>query len=603
MISLSGKIKTVFALLLSVAGSAQAQTVFRANAPLTSVMDESVRVEFALNAEPDEESFEAPDFAGFDVLSGPVVAHGESFVVDHGEMTRSINNTITYLLLPQKTGNHTIGAASITVGGRSYKTRPVTIEISDRPVSQSRQDTQAPPQGSLAQDALMLRVNVSRQSVYKGEPLLVSYKLYRRVALAGYDDVKFPSLDGFWAQEIDVSRAEWQRETVNGKVYDAAVIKQSLLYPQQSGTLTIDPASITAVAQVVVQSSHVDPIFGAGQEIRNVQRKLTTPRVSITVKELPAGAPASFTGAVGRFEMEGAFSSNRLAANSAGTYTLKISGTGNLPFISAPKLQLPASFEAYNIKTTESIGSNSNGTTGYRQFEYPFIARVDGDFRIDSVLFTYFNPSRAQYVTLTSPVYQLGITPDEGGGEDHITTRRVSREEVKLLGEDIRFIRLENPRLRPVRPPFLFGGLYWGLFACVVALFAGVYMALRKRIRESRNAVLIRGRRANKVAVQRFRAAKTHMGQQNGHAFYEEMLRALWGYMSDKFNIPVANLTKENVREQLHKRGASAGDLQLFSELITRCDEAQYSPAASARMSDVYREGLSLISRIESIKP
>ena len=203
-------------------------------------------------------------------------------------------------------------------------------------------------------------------------------------------------------------------------------------------------------------------------------------------------------------------------------------------------------------------------------------------------------------MTLSSQSFPLQITPDANGGESYMV-KGLSKEDVQMLGQDIRFIRLGKAHLQPMHEPFFLSGLYIGLLAAILVLFAGTYIALRKQIRDSQNAALIRGRRANKVAIRRFRIAKNYMEEHNQHAFYEEMLKALWGYMSDKFNIPVANLTKENVREELHKRGAAPEDTQLFSELITRCDEAQYSPVASARMSDVYRDGLELISRIESI--
>ena len=203
-------------------------------------------------------------------------------------------------------------------------------------------------------------------------------------------------------------------------------------------------------------------------------------------------------------------------------------------------------------------------------------------------------------MTLSSQSFPLQITPDANGGESYMI-KGLSKEDVQMLGQDIRFIRLGKARLQPMREPFFLSGLYIGLLAAILVLFAGTYIALRKQIRESQNVALVRGKRANKVAVQRFRAAKRYMEEQNRHAFYEEMLRALWGYMSDKFNIPVANLTKENVREELHKRGVSSEDSQRFTDIITRCDEAQYSPVESARMGDVYSEGVNLISRIESV--
>ncbi|MDE7122849.1 MAG: BatD family protein, partial [Alistipes sp.] len=291
----------------------------------------------------------------------------------------------------------------------------------------------------------------------------------------------------------------------------------------------------------------------------------------------------------------------RLAANSAATYTVKISGTGNLTFVQAPKLALPGSFEQYNVKTIESINPTASGITGYRQFEYPFIARAEGSYDLEPVEFSYFDPALKRYETLSSKPLAIEITPDGSGGGEAVVMqgRGMSKEEVRLLGQDIRFIRLGAPRLGPERRPFLFSSGYWALLGAILAAFGGAYALLRKRIRESQNVALVRGRRANKVAVQRFRTARKYMEEQNRHAFYEEMLRALWGYMSDRFNIPVANLTKENVREELHKRGADPELQQRFTAIITRCDEAQYSPVATAQMSEVYTEGVDLVSRIE----
>ena len=251
-----------------------------------------------------------------------------------------------------------------------------------------------------------------------------------------------------------------------------------------------------------------------------------------------------------------------------------------------------------------TINTSSSGISGYRQFEYPFIARAEGTYEVEPVEFSYFDPARMQYMTLRSRPLELEITPDAkgGGGDAYVVQGRgMSKEEVKMLGQDIRFIKLGNAQLRPVREPFLFGAVYWVLLFGILAFFTAVYVALRKQIRESQNAALVRGKRANKVAVQRFRVAKRYMEEQNRHAFYEEMLRALWGYMGDKFNIPVANLTKENVREELHKRGVSVEESQRFTSIITKCDEAQYSPAASAQMSEVYAEGVDIISRIEAV--
>lgn len=592
---------------------------FEASSPLMVAVGEAFRVEFALNANPDEGSFVAPSFEGFDVLAGPAVSKGSSIRIVNGSMTKSVNYTITFVLLPQTAGNATVGAAEIAVDGTTYRTQPLAIEVVSEPGGGSgaaqpgadasageqspQQSAESAARQQIAKDDILLRAIVSRTSVYKGEPLRVTFKLYERASVVGYQDVRFPSFNGFWAQELNTDNARRQRETFNGKVYETLVAREFLLYPQQAGTLTIDPAELTAMAQVVVQSRHADPFFGGGHDIYNVPRKVQSQRVSVTVKPLPAGAPASFSGAVGHFSMETEFPDGRLTANSAATCQVRISGSGNLTFVQAPKLSLPGSFEQYNVKTTESINSSAAGISGYRQFDYPFIARAEGTYDIEPVEFSYFDPSRMEYRTLRSKPFTLEVTPDASGGGDAVVMqgRGMSKEEVRLLGQDIRFIKLGAAQLHSRRRPLLFSGLYWGALAFVLVFFGAVYFALRKRIKDSQNVALLRGRRASKVAVQRFRAARRYMEQQDRHAFYEEMLRALWGYVSDKLNIPVANLTKENVREELHKRGVPAEQSQRFTAIIARCDEAQYSPAASAHMSDVYDEGVDLVSHIEAM--
>lgn len=613
---LVAKITFTVLLVLSIFSVHGAEKVtFEAKAPLMVAVGESFRVEFMLNADPDKDTFRAPSFEGLDVLAGPAVSTGTEINIVNGSMTRNYSYTMTYVLLPQTAGNVTVGAAEVKVGGAVYRTRPLTIEVvkegsapgSARPGADSRQQDEEAESGAdmqrqVGRDDILLRAVVSRTSVFKGEPLRVTFKLYERVNVAGYNDVKFPSFNGFWAQELNTENARRQRETYNGKVYETLVAREFLLYPQQAGTLTIDPAELTAMAQVVVPGRrNADPFFGGGPEVYNVPRKVASQRVNVTVKPLPGGAPASFSGAVGTFSMEAVPPAERVGANSGATYTVKISGTGNMTFVQAPKLTLPASFEQYNVKTTESINTTDAGISGYRQFEYPFIARAEGTYEIEPVEFSYFDPARMQYVTLQSKPLTLEITPDGSGGGDAVVMqgRGMSKEEVKMLGQDIRFIKLGGAQLRSERAPFLFSSAYWILLLGIFVAFTMLYVALRRQIRESQNLVLVRGKRASKVAVQRFRAAKKYMEEQNRHAFYEEMLRALWGYMSDKFNIPVANLTKENVREELHKRGVAAEDSQRFTAIITQCDEAQYSPAASAQMNDVYAEGLDLISRIE----
>ena len=594
---------------LGVARAADNHT-FEINTPLIVTAGEMFRVEFVLDTnKPDDGSFTPPDFAGFDILAGPTTSTGFEFQSINGVTSQKKTCTITYVVVAQSAGNITIGPASIAVDGKRYITKATPIEVVDGGAErQQQQQGRAAEQGNavqnkVAKDDIVLRLNLSRSKVYKGEPILASLTLYTRASIVGFEDVKLPSFNGFWSQELPVDSYKPQRETLNGKVYDSQIIKEYLLYPQQSGAITIEPTDITAVARVVIQNArNFDPFFGGGVEEYNVKRSLTTGAITVNVEELPDGAPASFAGAVGEFTISAEMPPAQLKANSAATYTVKVSGTGNLTFLQAPALQLPSSFEAYSVRNTESIRSTPQGTTGYRQFEYPFIARAEGEYDIAPVEFSFFSPQKGAYVTLTTEPLKIDVSPDASG--DNRPAQVVaasSKEDVRQLGSDIRFIKLGNAALRKSGAPLMFSGTYFALLAAIVVLFTALYYRLRKMIRDSKNTVLVRNRRANKVAVQRFRAAERHMRAGDRQAFYKEMLHAFWGYMSDKLNIPVADLTKESIREELQRRGVAADEAQHFTDIMTRCDEAQYSPSTSVEMNEVYTEGVRIISHIESI--
>ena len=587
---------------------ADGNVTFEINTPLIVTAGEMFRVEFVLtNGKPDGDSFRTPSFDGLEVLAGPTTATGRSFQSINGVSSSKTTYTITYVVMAQSAGNITIGAAEVEVDGKKFTTKATPIEVVEQ--SAQRQQQAAAEQGTavqnqIAQDDILLRLNLSRTEVYQGEPIRASLTLYTRASIAGFENAKLPSFNGFWSQELSTDNYRPTRQTVDGKVYDSQVIKEYLLYPQQAGVLTIEPADITAIAQVIMRSSRAfDPFFGGGSEVYNVPRKLTTGAVRVTVKELPAGAPSSFTGAVGSFTMDTQLPATELKANSAASYTVRISGTGNITFLEAPKLNLPSSFELYDVRSTENINSTTAGTTGYRQFEYPFIARAEGEYDVPPIEFTFFSPEKQSYITLSSAPLTLNISPDGQAGA--ATTAQLitgtSKEGVRQLGSDIRFIKLGNPALQASVAPLMLSGVYFVVLALILVAATVAYFILRRRIRDSRNTVLVRNRRANKVAIQRFNTAEKFMREQNRHAFFEEMLRALWGYMSDKLNIPVSSLTKENIREQLQRRGCPQEDAQHFTDIISRCDEAQYSPAESVQMSDVYAEGVNIISHIESI--
>ena len=609
MLKLKRVILSLAAALVFMAAARADETEFKVNAPMIVFTGSYFNIEFILNANPDKDSFAAPDLSAFDILAGPVTSFSSFSHNINGKKSSGVKHRITYTLLPRNTGTFQIGAATIKADGKRYSTRPTTIEVSDNDSSDRQQSggpgenrsPEAQAEGQIAPEDLLLRLSLSRSEVYTGEPIRASLKLYNRVNLADYGIQKMPAFDGFWTQQLEIDNTP-HRETYNGKVYEVYTLAEYLLYPQQAGRLTVEPAELTAIVQVIVQSNTpFDPFFGGGREIFNVRRQLATARTVVNVKELPAGAPASFTGAVGRFLVEGAPSATELAANSAATYTLKVSGAGNLAFIQAPKLVLPSSFEQYQVKTTEQLRSTGSGTTGSKTFEYPFIARAEGDYTIAPAEFSYFDPEHARYVTVSTAAWTLDITPDASGTAAPQVIAGLSKEDVRLLGSDIRFIKLGKPALKAVAEPLLFSLYYFIALLCMAGAALGIHVVVTNRRRRNKNIALVRGKRANKVSVQRFRTAQKHMKADDKNAFYQEMLKALWGYMGDKFNIPVANLTKETVRDELQRRGVQADTARQFTDIISRCDEAQYSPAASTQMNEVYAEGISIVSQIESM--
>ena len=587
---------------------AEEKITFEVNTPMIVGVNETFKVEFNLNAKPDDESFTPPSFQDFDVLAGPAVSQGQSIQITNGQMSKQVNYTITYVLLAKSEGDFRIAPASVVVKGDTYRTRETYVEVragnssASSGQSSSRQQISGQEQASsqIGKDDLLYRLVLSRTEVYKGEPIRASLKLYSRVRLAGSEGNKMPSFDGFWSQELQTEQGPF-RETFNGKLYETYVIGEYLLYPQRSGKLVIDPAQLTILAQIIVQSSSpFDSFFGGGHEIYNVRRELKTQKVTVHVLDFPSPAPASFNGAVGKYSMDVSLSQNEITANSAANFVVKIAGTGNVSFLSSPTLNLPSSFELYDVKTEDQVHNTISGSTGQKVFEYPFIARTEGEFDIPHVEFTYFSTQTHQYVTLSSNDFHIKVNPDKNSSSELVgLAASTHREDIRLLGQDVR-IMLGRTHLKSWSVPFILSASYFVLLLLELIGCVVISLFLRKRIRESRNTALVKGKRANKVAVSRFRLALRYMNEQNRRAFYEEMLKALWGYFSDKFNIPTSLLKKESIREELSRRGVQSIS-QSVIDIITRCEEAQYSPSETTRMEQAYADGIEIVSRIETI--
>lgn len=586
--------------------------VFKANIPNVVAVGEIFNIEFTSNV---SGSFSPPEFSeNVEVLAGPQSSVSNHISIINGSFTQEPKYTVTYVLRSNNEGEFTVGASTWNVKGKDYSSKPVTVRVirernggsanQNNGEGQQRSSTQSA--SSIQKDDIIFVPFIDKKNVYKGEAIRVTYKLYTTIG-CNLTDAKTPSFNGFWSQQLDVSNYANQREEYNGRLYNAYVIYETLLFPQQIGELTIDKFDITAVVQIIKESTQGRNPFEdllAGPEIQEERIRLSASPLKVTVKDFPAGAPASFSGAVGEFELTSEPLPADITANSAITYKIKLSGRGNLPQIQAPQLVLPSSFEQYNVTTTGSINNSASGVSGYRQFEYPIITRAEGDFVIGEMEFTYLNPRTSSYVTLKIPEVAVHVKADASG--DSVRSGGgliggLSKENVKVLGSDIRFIKTGSSNLCRRSNALMPAGLYILLMLIIIAFFVFMLFFLRKKLQEMRNNALMRGRKANKAALQRLRAAEQHMRQENQRGFYEEMLKALWGYMSDKLNIPVANLTKDNIRIELVKKGIDEGLASHYVEIIEGCEYAQYAPSVYGKMNDIYVSGVEVITELESI--
>ena len=586
--------------LLMLSWAASAQVSFTVDAPALTALGRPFNVAFTIDAEPEQNSFKAPEFQGnFDVVAGPSTSVGRSMQFINGKQSSSYNYTITYALMPRESGTFTIGSASVKVDGKTYTTRPMLVEVIAEKQGAGVKTPNTSPEGSIGRDDILLRLKVSDTELYKGESLRASLVLYTRVTVENIESLTMPPFDGFWSQELSFDNAP-SREEYNGRVYETYKITELLLSPQESGKIVIPEAVMDVVAQVVVQDRrNYDPIFG-GRQVYRVSRELKSAPVTINVKEFPAGAPQSFNGAVGNFSLRSTMPAAEIDANSADQIELTISGTGNLKFITAPRITLPESFEVYDTKVVDNCKVTATGTTGSLTYTYPFVARSAGAFTIPRIEFSFFNPDTQAYETLATEPFTL-VVKDDGSiaASAPATSNYNYGGPMRQLDRDIRFIHTGKLPKRAAAA-FILTPLYWLAIVAMVALFILIYAVLRKRIRERSNTVARRMRHADKMAVQRLRMAERYMNEANRHAFYEEMLRAMWGYISDKFNIPVASLTKEKIREELYRRNVAEATAEQFCEVISRSEEAQYAPSASGEMTDIYAEAVEVISKIES---
>lgn len=577
---------------------------FVMSAPNVVSAGEQFRLSFSLNGSGSD--LRLPDLSDFEVLMGPSTSQSTSIQIINGKTTQEVSFSYIFILRAKEEGTFTIRPASIKVDGKVYESNELKIQVVKGQVQQQgssspRQQQEQPATATeITKEDLYVKIELDKQNVYKGEQVIATVKIYvaPNVPITGFEDVKLPSFEGFWTQDIEIpGQISFTREVHNGKISQVGILKKTLLFPQQTGRIRIDPFEITTQIrqQIRKQRSFFDDFF---DNYRTVTARITSDPVTINVKELPA-APDGFYGGVGHISFSAKPDKTEARSNEAVTFSISINGSGNLRLIEAPKVDFPPDFEVYDPKSTDNFNVTSGGMSGTKTFDYLFIPRHTGDFTIPSVRFASFNPSTGQYSVQTSPEYQIHV--EKGDDSQNTTvTSAYSKENVKYIGKDIRYIKQNQYKLKARSALFFGSTLFWTTNLGALLAFLAVAFVYRKKLRENANIQLVRTKKANKVAQKRLKEAYSFMKHNKSEEFHESVLRAYWGYLSDKLNIPVADLNRDKASDTLSKRGVAPDVITDFISLLDTCEFARYAPSsAGGTLSELYSQAAMLMGKLE----
>jgi hypothetical protein len=602
------KLLTYISLFFVVFSAGAEITRFEMSAPKAVELGQQFRLTFTLNDRGSNLQLPPGIANNFDVLMGPSTGQSTSIRTINGQTTTEVTFSYTYILRAKSEGDFEIRPATIEADGKVMESNSLKIQVVPAQSKPQQQQQRAPGgnqnnQGSesvdLGGDNLFLRVEMSKQNVFRGEQIIATVKLYAdpNIPISGFDEVNLPTYEGFFTQDIEIpNQINFTREVYNNRIYQVGVLKKTVLFPQQNGTITINPFSMTLLVQQRVRPrSFFDDFFSGIQTVRTT---LTSSAVRINVKDLPT-QPANFYGGVGNFNVSSELSAQDVTTNDAITLKLTIRGNGNLRLIRNPELQLPSDFEVYDPRSTENIQVTDNGVSGSKTVEYLFQPRFEGDYTIPAIPFTFFNPATGSYETRSTQEYTLHVEKGTGDQSATVMSSR-QREDLQLIGQDIRFIKQGNPTLRIKGTTFYGTPFFYGIYAGSALLFLALFIIYRKKARENANVALMRNKKASRVATKRLKAAAGFMKKNENEAFHDAILKAFWGYFSDKLGIPVANLNRDSALEGLRKRNVDEELINDFVEITEQCEFARYAPSGgSEKRTELYKKAVSTMSRLE----
>lgn len=588
-------------------------------------LNEQFNITFTLTEKPSSVDWTAGD--DFQIVWGPQTGSSTQISIVNGKHSKVSRYTYTYVLMPRSSGKFSLPAFHAVVGGKDVYSKAPAIEVvgggnasqgnsqstargasGPQPSSQSSsaQSRQAASDGETSRTSsedVFMRLSLSRTSAVVGEPVVATLKLYTRINIAGFEDARFPSFNGFWAQETEAPQnISFQRESVGDMIYNSAVLRRWVIIPQKAGAINIDAAELVCLLQQRVRrgASIFDDFF---DDYQTVRKRVTSAAYTVNVSPLPKGAPASFTGAVGSYRISASMNTDSLKVHDAASVLVTVSGTGNVALVGAPKVNFPPDSEQYDVKTSDRLESGSGGTSGTKTFEYPFIPRSHGDFEIPAVEFTYYDIKARKYVTLaTEP---LAYHVQRGEESDYVPSESLnlpssSRRDVRNLADDIHYISTRVPHFSE-NTVFFVGTAAFRIFIAVsLVLSAAVYICARYVRRRRGDTVKVRTRGASKAARRRLSVAGSYLSKNLYGAYYEELHKALLGYAADKMNMSLADLSKDSIASAFSGAGAAPELVDEYVALLDNCEYARYAPSGSdSAMKESYEKAVEVISMLE----
>ena len=560
--------------------------------------------------------FRGPSFKGLSVLSGPMTSQSTSMSIINGKTSRSSTFGFTYILQADVEGTFNIGGASCTVDGKKITCPGFTITV-EKGTQQAQpqqpnayggnsrqQQAYAQPASSSNIDSkqLFARASISKSNPYQGEQVILTYKIYTQVSLSQYQIDKLPGNKGFWSEDLTKDGSVKQySETVNGRNYQVAEIRRGALFGQESGKLTIEPLDLDVLAIVQRQRRSTgsiwdlfdDPFFNPTQA---VEKHLSTNSLTVNVRPLPGGAPDGFNGAVGKFSAKSGVDTREVRANEAITYRLTISGSGNLMLIDAPKLNFPKVFEVYDPQIDDKISRTNSGISGSRTFEWVLIPRSQGDYEIPAFDFAYFDPSTGKYATSHVDAISVHINKGDPNAMKNVTS---NKSNVKLLNSDINYIQTGATHFETLNQKH---GVEWWFWTFLVLILGGAIVAIllgRRYQAQQQDIAGVRLRRATKEARKRLKKAAAHLYTGDDNSFYEEIYKAIWGCLADKYNIELSRLSSDTVHDCLVEKSVPEEQQQRIMKTLQDVDFARFAPGdAATKKQQIYDEALEMIVMI-----